>query len=132
MRSSVIMSAILAALVAIGAAPAAQAQLLDQLKGAGSSALPSVGQQGAGNTAGVLQYCVKNNYLDGKSADPVRNSLMSHIPGQSSDSSYRQGSQGMVETGTGQNYSLGGTGSFKEQAARQLCDQVLQHARSLL
>jgi Protein of unknown function (DUF2501) len=130
MRSSVIM---LAALAVVGVAPAAQAQLLDQLKGAaGSSALPSVGQQGAGNTAGVLQYCVQNNYLDGKSADSVRNSLMSHVPGQSSDSSYRQGSQGVVETGTGQNYNLGGTGSLKEQATRQLCDQVLKHGRSLL
>jgi hypothetical protein len=119
-------------LVAIGAAPAAQAQLLEQLKGAGSAALPSVGQQGLGNTAGVLQYCVKNNYLDGKSADSVRNSLMNHVPGQTSDSSYRQGSQGVVETGTGQNYNLGGSGSLKEQATRQVCDQVLQHGRSLL
>jgi hypothetical protein len=131
MRSSVLMAAAVTALVG---APTAHAQLLDQLKSAagGSTSLPSVGQQGAGNTAGVLQYCVQNNYLDGKSADPVRNTLMNHVPGQSGDSSYRQGSQGVLETGNGQNYNLGGSGGLKEQATRQVCDLVLKHARSLL
>lgn len=134
MRSSVIVAAAVTVLVGVGSAPASHAQLLDQLKGAagGSTALPSVGQQGVGNTAGVLQYCVQNNYLDGKSADPVRNSLMNHVPGQSGDNSYRQGSQGVVETGNGQNYNLGGSGGLKEQASKQVCDLVLKHARSLL
>ena len=134
MRSSVLIVAAVTAFVGIGSAPTAHAQLLDQLKGAagGSTSLPSVGQQGAGNTAGVLQYCVQNNYLDGKSADPVRNTLMNHVPGQSGDNSYRQGSQGVLETGSGQNYNLSGSGGLKEQATKQVCDLVLKHARSLL
>ena len=99
---------------------AAQAQLMDQLKGA------------AGNTAGVLDYCIKNKYLGSGSASSVKDSLLGKVTGQSkNDSGYREGSNGMLQTGNGQDYSLGGDG-IKAQITQKDCDQVLQHAKSLL
>ena len=132
----------------------AQAQLMDQLKGAvgsgpgkstSSSAgsplgglgggLPSVGQASTSNTAGVLQYCVKNNYLSGGSASSIKDSLVNKVGGSSrseNDSGYKAGSSGLLQTGNGQNYSLGGSDGIKQQATHKVCDLVLQHAKSLL
>jgi hypothetical protein len=72
--------------------------------------MPSVGQAGAGNTAGVLDYCIKNKYLGSGSASSVKDSLLGKVSGQSNDSGYREGSSGMLQTGNGQGYSLGGDG----------------------
>ncbi|HVY14760.1 MAG TPA: DUF2501 domain-containing protein [Rhodopila sp.] len=136
MHRSVTLAA--AALIALGTASSGHAQLLDKLKSATgmgqgqTTSLPSVGQAGVGNTAGVLQYCVQNNYLGAGAADPVRQSLLNHVPGQSGDSSYDQGSHGMLQTGGGQTFSLGGTDSFKRQLTQKLCSQVLEHGKSLL
>jgi hypothetical protein len=117
----------------------AQAQLMDQLKGATGggglglpgSGMPSVGQAGAGNTAGVLEYCVKNKYLGSGGASSVKDSLLGKVSGKSNDSSYKQGSNGLLQTGNGQSYSLGGSG-IKAQITQKVCDQVLQHGKSLL
>jgi Protein of unknown function (DUF2501) len=134
-------------LAALGASPA-HAQLMDQLKGAvgggqtngggsmlgglGGGALPSVGQASPSNTAGVLQYCIQNKYVGGGGASSVKDSLMSKMTGSpQQDSGYRQGSSGLLQTGNGQSYSLGG-GGIKDQITQKLCDQVLQHAKSLL
>jgi hypothetical protein len=131
-------------------APGAQAQLLDQLKsatGSGSSGsgggmlgnlggggTPSVNQASPMNIAGLLQYCVKNNYLSGGSAASVKDSLVNKVTGSgknTSDSGFQAGSAGMLESGNGQSVSLGG-GGIKEQITRKVCDQVLQHGKSLL
>ena len=126
----------------------ANAQLLDKLKGAvggssqdsggagglGGGAMPSVGGVSPSNTAGVLQYCVKNNYVSGGNANSVKNSLMSKVTGSSggsNDSGYQAGNNGVLDTGNGQKYSLGG-GGIKAQITQKVCDQVLQHAKSLL
>ncbi len=47
------------------------------------------------------------------------------------DSGYKQGSNGLLQTGGGQSYSLGG-GGIKEQITQKVCEQILQHAKSLL
>lgn len=131
-------------------APGAQAQLLDQLKsatGSGSSAsgggmlgnlggggTPSVNQASPMNIAGLLQYCVKNNYLSGGSATSVKDSLVNKVTGSgknTSDSGFQAGNAGMLESGNGQSVSLGG-GGIKEQITRKVCDQVLQYGKSLL
>jgi hypothetical protein len=119
----------------------AQAQLMDQLKGAvggGQSGggllgggIPSVGQASPGNMAGVLQYCIQNKYVGAGGASSVKDSLLSKVTGQSENSGYKQGSSGLLQTGAGQNYSLGGDG-IKAQITQKVCDQVLQHAKSLL
>ena len=130
----------------------AQAQLLDQLKngvqsgqngggvtgggglGGLSGGLPSVGQASPGNTAGVLQYCVRNNYVDNGAAASAKNSLMSKIGGSSQgnqNGDYQAGNKGILNTGGGQTYSLGG-GGVKAQVTQKVCGMVLQHAKSLL
>jgi hypothetical protein len=129
------------ALTALAAAQPARAQLMDQLKGAVSpgqssggmlgGAMPSIGQATPSNTAGVLQYCIQNKYVGGNGASSVKDSLMSKMTGQSNDSGYKQGSSGLLQTGNGQNYNLGG-GGIKEQITQKVCDQILQYAKSLL
>ena len=66
----------------------AHAQLLDQLKGAmgsgqggGALAVPSVNQASPSNIAGVLQYCVQNNYVSGGSATSVKDALVGKVTG---------------------------------------------------
>ena len=131
-------------------AKTAGAQLMDQLKGAvgsggsgqtGGSALggltgglPAVGQASPGNTAGVLQYCVRNNYVSGSSASSVKDSIVSKVTGSgqgASDSGFKAGNSGVLQTGNGQNFSLSG-GGVKDQITHKVCDMVLQHAKSLL
>ena len=128
-------------LLPVAIAPA-RAQLLDQLKGAagsmtgggqGASAIPSVNQASPSNLAGVLQYCMKNNYLSSGSASSVESSLLSKSTGSSNthDSSFTSGSNGILQGGSGQNFSLGG-GGIKQQITQKVCDMALQHGSSLL
>lgn len=98
----------------------------------GAAGIPMVGGASAGNTAGVLQYCVKNNYLNDGSASSVKDSLLRKMSGQgASDPGYKAGSNGLLETGTGEKYSLGG-GDLKAQATEKVCGLMLRHAKSLL
>jgi hypothetical protein len=139
----------IAAAGAVLVAGVAHAQLLDQLKGAvggtqgaatggglGAAALPSVDQASPGNIAGVMQFCLKNNYLSGGSASSIENSLTKKVSGNdsSSSASYQAGSNGLLQTGGKDSYSLSsaGSGGLKEQATKKVCDLVLQHAKSLI
>jgi hypothetical protein len=130
------------------AALPARAQLLDQLKGAvggaqgsasgglGGAMPPAVDNASPSNIAGVMQFCIKNNYLGGGSASSIKDSLTSKVAGSNpaSNSGYRAGSQGLLQTGGNESYSLGGAGAggLKEQATKKVCDLVLQHAKSLI
>jgi hypothetical protein len=151
-----------AALMAAGvlAAPAARAQLSGMLQGAmgggqsGTSGMgmsngmgstlgsgmgmPALGAAPPTNLAGILQYCIQNNYLGGvspSSASSVQQSLLNKYTGSSSapqsDSGFASGSNGILDTGNGNSLSLGGSG-LKAQLTRKICGQVLQHAQSLL
>lgn len=142
--SSLLGFAALAA-VAMPASPAG-AQLMDQLKGAVGSGqsggalgglaggLPSVSQASPGNTAGVLQYCVRNNLVSGSAASSVKDSVVSKVTGSgqgANDSGFKAGNNGLLQTGNGQSFSLSG-GGVKEQVTHKVCDMVLEHAKSLL
>jgi hypothetical protein len=126
--------------ISLLAAMSANAQLLDQMKngmgqGGGmlGGAIPSVNQASPSNVAGVLQYCMKNNYLSSSAAGSVKNSLVNKVTGGSHnapDSQFQSGSSGILETGNGNSFSLGG--GIKEQATKKVCDLVLSHAKSLL
>jgi hypothetical protein len=151
MKTLLFRTAIFAAALAAGFAPctAAQAQLGDLLKQGGSTdgsgALGNLGgMAGAltgksitsgsiGNIAGVLQFCIKNNYLSGSGAASVKDSLMRHIPGASptSDSGYAGGEKGILTSGSGQQVDLSG-GGLKEQITRQVCDKILAQGKSML
>jgi hypothetical protein len=120
------------------AAPPVQAQLPgglggDALGGLGGG-LPSAAQAGPANTAGVLQYCVQNNYLSDGVAGPAKDALLGKVPGSGQSSGFKAGSSGLLETGNGQSFNLGGgdSGGIKAEVTHKVCDMVLQHAKSLL
>ncbi|CAE6720444.1 hypothetical protein R69927_01364 [Paraburkholderia domus] len=137
-----------AVLLPVSAAQAQLGNLLNQAGGAASSGgLGSLGGMGSalsgqslssgstGNVAGVLEFCIKNNYLSGNSASSVKDSLMSKLPGgsssASSDSGYANGAKGILSTGNGSQLDLSG-GGLKEQATKQICDKILDQGKSLL
>ncbi|MCD0503433.1 DUF2501 domain-containing protein [Bordetella petrii] len=134
------------------ASAGAYAQLLDSVKGqlggaqggsAGSAAqglgdglsLSSLSAGSAGNAAGVLEFCIKNNYLEGNDAQGVKDQLMGKISGGSgqaeSDPGYSKGAQGILTGSDGKSVDLSG-GGLKEEITRKACDQVLEQGKSFL
>ena len=106
-----------------------QAQSLKDLSGAlgsvtgGSGGLPSVDQASPSNLTGVLEYCLKNKYLGGGSA-AAGSSLLGKLTGSgkaSDQSAYKAGSGGLLDTGGGDSFSLGGSG-IKEKVTEQVCE----------
>ena len=152
---------VLAACVAAVSVPA-RAQLLDSLKGAagigqggssgpglgggglgggglgggglGGLSMSSVGSASGGNIAGVLRFCVQNNYLGGNGASSVENRLTGKLgsAGTPSNPQFASGAQGVLQTGQGRDVSLGGGGGLKQQMTQKACKLVLQHAKSLI
>ena len=130
---------------------AANAQLGNLLKGGGgsdgsSSGLSSLGSMGSAltgqsvtsgstsNVAGVLQFCIKNNYVNANSASTVKDSLMSKLGGTSAasqDSGYTDGANGLLKSSNGNHLNLSG-GGVQAEVTRQVCDQVLAQGKSLL
>ncbi len=110
--------------------------MMGSLGGMGSGmGLPSVGAASPNNLAGLLQFCVQNNYLGGTDASSVKSSLLSKFDGSSQppaqNSGFASGASGILDTGNGQSTTLGGTG-IKAQVTKKVCDMVLQHAQSQL
>ena len=148
-----VISSLLAGLCSLGAGAHA-AGLADTLKGqasggSGSSALGGMLGGGkemsalsaagltspgtAGNAAGVITYCMKNNYLNADKAAQVKNQLLGKMGlGQKEepkDEGYLSGLSGMVTGSGGKSFSLDKVkGDLKEKA----CDYVLDNAKSLL
>ncbi|MNV15285.1 DUF2501 domain-containing protein [Achromobacter deleyi] len=118
-------------------AVAAHAQWLDAVKGQMGGSLPSssLSPATAGNAAGVLEFCMKNNYLSGGDAQALKDKLMGKVSGGSSqaksDSGYLAGVQGMLNGSDGKSVDLSG-GGLKEELTRKACDQVLKHGKSFL
>ena len=117
-----------------------QAQGLDVLKGlagggggGSSSALGSMASGSLGNAAGVLEYCLKNNYLSGDAASSVKDQLMNKIPGgkPASDSGYVDGSQGILTGSDGKKMDLTG-GGLKQEITKRACDFVLKQGKSMI
>ncbi|MBN3726520.1 DUF2501 domain-containing protein [Burkholderia sp. Ac-20379] len=98
------------------------------LGGGNSSLMPS----SLGNVAGVLQFCIQNQYLGGGSASSVKDQLMGKLGGNpQSDSGFTSGSSGILDAGNGKTLDLSGAG-VKQQLTKQVCDKVLTRAKSLL
>ena len=138
----------LALLLTVSVAQAQLGNLLNQGSSGGSSGgLGGLGGIGnalsgqsitsgsASNVAGVLQFCIKNNYISGGSASSVKDSLMSKLPGgsssASSDPGYTDGAKGILSSSNGQQLDLSG-GGLKEQATKQICDKILAQGKSML
>ncbi|SMP74679.1 DUF2501 domain-containing protein [Noviherbaspirillum suwonense] len=142
-------SLLAAALFPAASAHAQLGDLLDKAKGAGASsgsgASGALGGLGGalsgqsmtagstGNVAGILEFCIRNNYLNGNAASGVKDALMGKLPGGSakSDSGYGDGAKGILNSASGNKLDLGG-GGLKAQVTKQVCDTVLSQAKSLL
>lgn len=130
---------------------AAHAQLGDLLKQGGSSgASGGMGDLGGlgsalsgksltsgslGNVAGLLEFCIKNNYLGANKAASVKDSLMGKLPGGStaapSDSGYSSGAKGILSSSDGNQMDLSG-GGLKDKVTKQVCDKILDQGKSML
>ncbi|CAG2147222.1 hypothetical protein LMG31506_03573 [Cupriavidus yeoncheonensis] len=144
----------LAAAVLTGVAPASRAQLGDVLKnpmggGAGGTAESAAGALGGlggglslqslssgsmGNVAGLLDFCIKNNYLGAGGAASVKDKLMDKLGGPakaSTDSGYGSGTRGILQDSHGKTLDLSGSG-LKAKATEQVCEKVLSQGKSLL
>ncbi|RKP58884.1 DUF2501 domain-containing protein [Pararobbsia silviterrae] len=127
----------------------AHAQLGNMLNGATGSTGSSTGSLGSlsslgglgnvssgslGNATGVLEFCIKNNYLGGGDASGVKDQLMSKLSSKgspSSDSGYTDGAKGLLTSSSGKQLDLSG-GGLKAEATKQVCDKVLSQAKSML
>lgn len=93
-------------------------------------AMPAIGNNTVGNAAGVLQYCIKNNYLGGGDAASVKDKLMAKITGQKQQQSgFASGAKGLLKGGDGQtlNFKL-----LSSKVKEKGCDYVLKNATRLL
>lgn len=147
-------SLLVAAFVPVASVHAQLGDLLDKAKGAasgesggsgGSGMLGGLGGLGGalsgqsmtagstGNVAGILEFCIRNNYLKGNAVSGVKDALMGKLPGGSakSDSGYGDGAKGILNGAGGNKLDLGG-GGLKAEVTRKVCDQVLSQAKSLL
>jgi hypothetical protein len=132
------------------ASGATSAMQLDSLKGlAGGSSSSSLMSGSMGNAAGILQYCVTNNYLGGASgASGVKDQLLGKLGGQSSstaaaptqDPGYLDGAKGLLKSKDGKTLDLGGAagadsspmGDMKAKMTKKACDVVLKQGKGML
>ena len=143
---SMAMGILLATLLPVGAAHAQLGDLLKKgmsegqsgglgnLGGAGSMLSgQSLGAGNINNIAGVLEYCIKNNYLSGNGVSSVKDSLMGKLGGgsASSNSGFSDGARGILHSGDGKSLDLRGSG-LKAAATKHVCDTVLSSAKSML
>lgn len=140
-------------IVALSPVALAHAQIGDMLKsqvggvgGGDSSAgglgsLSSLGGLGnlssgsLGNVTGIVEYCIKNNYLGGSTgASGVKDQLMSKLSSKgapTSDSGYNDGAKGLLDSSGGKQLDISG-GGLKAEATKQVCDKILAQAKSML
>ncbi len=136
MKSSLIAGVALALTLTGGGASAMQLDKLGGMLGGGGGGLPTSGTMG--NAAGIIQYCVSNNYLGGDSgADGVKDQLISKLGGESKqkqDMGFVEGQRGLVNDDKGKTLlDLGKEnskgGDMKAQLTRKVCDAVLKQGK---
>jgi hypothetical protein len=134
---------ICAAMTLIGACGVSSAQDLGSLGGKLGGMMPGGGSAKSGsmgNVAGLLQYCVKNNYLgSGSGASGVQNQLLGKLGGghqASTSPGYSSGANGILQTGSGKSMDLssvgGGSSDMKTKITSKVCDTVLKQGKSYL
>ena len=86
-----------------------------------------------GNVAGLLQYCIGNNYLSGEGAASVKDQLLGKLPGgeRTQDRGYADGTKGLLRCSNGNAVDLSG-GGLKAELTRKACDTILAQAKSFL
>jgi hypothetical protein len=135
---------------ALAFAASASSQDLGKLKDAagGMSGMDvsSLASGSAGNAAGVIEYCMKNNFLGGD-ASGVKDQLIGKLGGEEkakADPGYEEGVKGMLAGTDGKATDLsslggggggaagGALGDMKGKLTKQACSAVLDNAKSLL
>ncbi len=130
---------------ALALASTASSQNLGGLKdAAGGIDVSSLASGSASNAAGVIEYCMKNNFLGGD-AGGVKDQLMGKLGGEEkakADPGYLEGAKGMLAGGDGKSTDLsslggggaagGALGDMKGKLTKQACSAVLDNAKSLL
>lgn len=96
----------------------------------GSGSMPAITSGVGGNAAGVLQYCIKNNYLSGDAASGVKDKLMGKVTGQQEQKAgYDKGLTGVLSGSDGKTLDLQ---SVPSSVRKKGCDYVLSNAKSLI
>jgi hypothetical protein len=93
----------------------------------GGGGLPDIASTGAGNAAGLLGYCIKNNLVEGNGAAGILGRLTGR-QGVTASPGFEAGQKGQVQTGRNA-FSLAGV---QDRVKTQLCGLVLKRARSFL
>jgi hypothetical protein len=136
-------ASIVSAFAALAFAGGASSQDLGALKNAGGGGLDvsSLASGSAGNAAGIIEYCMKNNFLGGD-ASGVKDQLIGKLGGEDKakeDPGYLEGAKGMLTGGDGKSTDLsslggggGALGDMKGKLTEKACSAVLDHAKSLL
>lgn len=115
---------------------------LDQLMGKGKGELKGLGgampgqslsSGSLGNVAGLLQYCITNNFLGGEGVSSVQDKLMAKVPGgsKSTDPGYNDGLKGVLHSSEGNKMDLSG-GGMKAELTKKACDTILSQAKTFL
>jgi hypothetical protein len=92
----------------------------------------SLSSGSTGNVAGLLEFCIKNNFLGGTDSSAIKDKLMGKLGGTPApDSGYAEGAQGVLKASDGKQLDLSASG-LEAQATRQVCDRVLMQAKSML
>lgn len=136
----------IALVTAMTATPVSAVQL-DSLKGLMGGGNSSLTSGTAGNAAGILQYCMTNNYLGGDSgASGVKEQLLGSLGSKSRtaathDPGYMDGAKGLLKSGDGKTLDIsgggaagnsGGMGDMKAQLTRKACDAVLKQGKKMI
>jgi hypothetical protein len=144
MNRSTSIALAVSAFTAIAFANGASSQDLGALKNAAGGGLDvsSLASGSAGNAAGIIEYCMKNNFLGGD-ASGVKDQLIGKLGGEDKakeDPGYLDGAKGMLTGGDGKSTDLsslgggagGALGDMKGKLTEKACSAVLDHAKSLL
>lgn len=115
----------------------AGAQNLGNLGGKLGGALGGGESGSMGNVAGILQYCVKNNYLGGASgASGIASKLLGKTKGGTHNADYANGASGILKGKNGGVTDLnsigGGNSDLKSKLTTKACDIVLKQGKSFL
>lgn len=131
---------VLAALLPVTSAHAQ----LDHMLGKGSHGLDLKGMAGMassplasgsmGNVAGLLQYCIGNNYVSEDGATTVKDQLMGKLPGgeHTKDPGYSDGVKGLLHGSNGNLMDLSKGGGLTADVTKKACDTILAQAKSFL
>jgi len=118
-----------------GSAPAAPSQSSGgpgALSGLGDQfSLPAMGSASAGNVAGVLTFCMKNNYLGSNGVAGIKDKLLGKLGGQKEavvDPGYADGVKGIIGGG---NNKLD-LSNMRQQITDKACEKVLEYGKSML